>query len=173
DCLSAAPAEPLMMVPVQWAWPPWGPPPRPTSSAWSVPPGLRHCTDPVSSETNTSPGAKVAGGGGGGAWETVTVTGSEVVMLPASSRATAVRVCGPSLVVLGSQETAYGDVVSSPPRLPPSSLNCTPLTIRLQIMVTLAVTGVVPPTVDPDLGEVRVTTRLPGSGSGNGSCARL
>jgi len=39
--------------------------------------------------------------------------------------------------------------------------------------VRLAVTGVVPPTVDPDLGEVRVTTRLPGSGSGNGSCARL
>jgi hypothetical protein len=40
-------------------------------------------------------------------------------------------------------------------------------------MVTLAVTVVVPLTVEPDLGDVRVITRLPGrGGSGSGSCAK-
>src|SRR2546425_891058 len=136
----------------------------PTSSAWSVPSGLRHCTDPVSSETNTSPGAKVAGGGGGGAWETVTVTGSEVVMLPASSRATAVRVCGPSLAVLGSQETAYGAVVSSPPRSASSSLNWTPATPTSSEAV--ARTSIGPLTVDPEVGDVRVTVGGLVSGGG-------
>lgn len=35
------------------------------------------------------------------------------------------------------------------------------------MMVTLAVTVMVPETVDPELGEVMVTTRLPGEGSGS------
>src|SRR5439155_14871148 len=47
------------------------------------------------------------------------------------------------------------------PRLLPSSLNCTPATVRAPTLVTLAVTGTVPLTVDPEAGEVTVTIGLP------------
>src|SRR5207253_1077092 len=59
---------------------------------------------------------------------TVTVTGAEVVRLPAASRATAVRVCEPLLAVVVFQETEYGAAASSTPRLAPSSRTCTPPT---------------------------------------------
>src|SRR5438034_152556 len=42
----------------------------------------------------------------GGPFETVTVTVADVVVLPAASRATAVRVCDPLLVAVVFQETA-------------------------------------------------------------------
>ena len=55
-----------------------------------------------------------------GALETVTVTGEEVAVLAAASRATAVSVCAPSASVVVSQATEYGDVVSSAPICTPS-----------------------------------------------------
>jgi len=41
-------------------------------------------------------------------------------------------------------------------------------------MLTLALTGIVPLTVDPEAGAVTLTIRLPpiGSGSGGSNCAR-
>ena len=68
----------------------------------------------------------------GGVRSFATVTATEVVLaLPAASRATAVRVWGPVAAVVVFHETEYGLVVSSAPRLAPSSLNCTPATARL------------------------------------------
>src|SRR5436190_2007738 len=85
---------------------------------------------------------------------TVTVTAAEVVRLPAASRATAVSVCEPLLAVVVFQETEYGAAASSTPRLAPSSRNCTPTTPTLS--EALAVTLVVPPTVAPETGEVKI-----------------
>ena len=67
---------------------------RPVKIRRGDPSGLRHCTVPFTrssvagavSPTNTSPPV------GGGPFDTVTVTGSDVVVLPAASRAMAVRV---------------------------------------------------------------------------------
>src|SRR5436309_14236439 len=101
--------------------------------------------------------------GGGAALETVTVTGSEVNRIPSASRATAVRVWNPLLVVVVSQGTEYGALVSSPPRLAPSSLNWTPA-IRTPKGLTLARTVIVPSTVESAGGEVMVTTRPPSRG---------
>jgi len=67
------------------------------------------------------PGAVIATVGG--ALSTVPVTVADVVWFPAASRATAVRVCDPLLAVAVSHETEYGAVVSSAPRLAPSTLN--------------------------------------------------
>src|SRR5258708_5917981 len=98
----------------------------------------------------------VPGGGGGGAiLATVTVTGAEVVWLPAASRAIAVRVCEPLLAVAVFHETEYGAAVLSAPRLAPSSRNCTPATPTLS--EALAVTVTVADTVWPLLGEVMLT----------------
>src|SRR5207244_3526097 len=59
----------------------------------------------------------------GGALSTVTLTAAEVAVFPAASRATAVRVCAALVAVVVFQESAYGAVVTSAPRLAPSSLN--------------------------------------------------
>src|SRR5437867_8316103 len=91
--------------------------------------------------------------GGGAALETVTVTGSEVNRIPSASRATAVKVWNPLLVVVVSQETEYGALVSSAPRLTPSSRNWTPAT-RRRTGLTLARTGIVPATVGGEVGDV-------------------
>src|SRR5688572_13206148 len=85
---------------------------------------------------------------------TVTVTGAEVVRLPAASRATAVRVCEPLVVVLVFHGAEYGAVVTSVPALP-SRKNCTPTTATLS--AGLVVTVIVPETVAPLLGEVTAT----------------
>src|SRR5207244_2936905 len=69
----------------------------------------------------------------GGGLFTVTLTGPEVVVLPAASRAVAVSVCVPLLAVFVSHEIEYGAVVSSAPRLAPSSLNWTPATPTLSL----------------------------------------
>src|SRR6266850_4262761 len=85
---------------------------------------------------------------------TVTPTGAEVVALPAASRATAVRICGPSERVVESQLTVYGAAVSSAPRTAPSRRNWTPATPTLS--VALAVTATVPAT-EPAAGAVMAT----------------
>ena len=59
------------------------------------------------------------------------------------------------------QGTEYGELVSSAPRLAPSSLNCTPRTVIRPMMLMLALTGTVPETGDPESGDVIVTIRLP------------
>src|SRR5947207_4654757 len=105
---------------------------------------------------------------GGAALETVTVTGSEVNRIPSASRATAIKVWNPLLVVVVSQKTEYGALVSSVPRLTPSSWNWTPAT-RRPTALTLARTVIVPATVVSEVGDVMVTTRRPGRG---GSCAK-
>jgi len=112
------------------------------------------------------PGVKLVIVGG---LETVTVTGLDVHSTPSTSLATAVRVCEPWLAVVVFQETEYGAEVSSAPRLLPSSVNWTPWTVREPTMVTLALTAVVPLTVDPEAGDVTATIRLPPIGSGSGS----
>src|SRR5438552_966256 len=90
-----------------------------------------------------------------GAFTTVTLTAAEVAVLPAASRAKAVRVCAPALAVVVSQETEDGAAVSSAPKLAPSSLNCTPTTPTLS--VALAETVTVPVTVAPAAGAVMET----------------
>ena len=87
---------------------------------------------------------------------TVTFTTAEVVLLPAASRATAVSVCPPLLAVVLSQVIAYGEVVSSAPRLAPSSLNCTPTTPTLSAAVAATAT-LAPDTVAPVVGAVIAT----------------
>src|SRR5436190_13348132 len=88
--------------------------------------------------------------GGVVSFETVTVTAVEVAVLPAASRATAVRVCEPLLTAVVFHETAYGAVVSSAPSVAPSRLNCTPATPTLS--EALAVTLIVPFTGAPLAG---------------------
>src|SRR5580700_8117848 len=83
---------------------------------------------------------------------TVTETAADVAVFPAASRATAVRVCAPLVVVLGSHVTAYGAVSTSAPRFAPSSLNCTPATPTLSDAV--AETVVRPVRMDPARGAV-------------------
>jgi len=63
--------------------------------------------------------------------DTVTVTGADVVWLPAASRATAVSVCEPSLEAVVSTEIEYGAEVSSAPSAAPSPKNRTPTTPTL------------------------------------------
>src|SRR5687768_1440336 len=93
--------------------------------------------------------------------KTVTVTALDENCRPRMSRATAVNVCVPLLAVFVSHGTEYGADVSAAPRFAPSSLNWTLETVRLPIMVTLAETGTVPPTVAPCAGDVIDTIRLP------------
>src|SRR2546426_2616060 len=90
-----------------------------------------------------------------GALTTVTLPAAAVAVLPAASRATAVRVCTPLLAAVVFHERTYGAVVASPPRLAPSSLNCTPTTPTLS--VALAATVIVPATDAPDGGVVIAT----------------
>ena len=93
--------------------------------------------------------------------KTVTVTGWDVQRMPSTSRATAFSVCDPLLALVVFHGIEYGAAVSSAPRLTPSSWNWTPATVRAPMMLTLALTVMVPETVDPEVGEVMVTTRLP------------
>src|SRR5687767_10767361 len=90
---------------------------------------------------------------GGRALDTLILTGSERNLTPSASRATAVKVRDPLPVVVVSQETEYGALVSCLPRLTPSSSNWTPAT-RAPTGLTLALTVIVPATVEPAAGEV-------------------
>jgi hypothetical protein len=87
--------------------------------------------------------------------DTVTLTEDEVPVLFAASRATALRVWVPTEAVAVFHATEYGAVVSSAPRLAPSSRNWTPVTPTLS--EALAETVIVPETVAPALGEVMLT----------------
>ena len=92
---------------------------------------------------------------GGAAFDTVTVTGEEVVRFPAVSRAVAVSVCDPLLAPVVFHDTVYGAAVSAVPSATPSTRNCTPATPTLSDAV--AFTAVVPETVAPFPGDVRLT----------------
>jgi hypothetical protein len=92
---------------------------------------------------------------GGEVSETVIVTALDVVAFPAASRARAVNEWEPGLAAVVFHETEYGAVVSSAPRLAPSSMTWTPATPALSEAV--AVTLIVPETVAPDVGDVMLT----------------
>src|SRR5438309_11088657 len=91
----------------------------------------------------------------GAVLSTVTLTAAEVVVLPAASRATAVRVCAPSATLVVSQETVYGAAVSSRPIGAPSTKKRTPSTPTLSAALALMVTA--PLTNAPDDGDVMAT----------------
>src|SRR3989338_7552750 len=95
--------------------------------------------------------------------EIVTVTPVEVVEFPATSLAVAVRMWEPLVAEVVSQETEYGEEVSSVPRFAPSSLNWTPATPTLSEAVAETVTE--PDTVAPSAGEVMDTVGGVGSGT--------
>src|SRR3989454_2930866 len=90
---------------------------------------------------------------GGVVSATVTLTEAVVAILPAASRATAVRMCAPAEASAVFQLVAYGAVVTSAPRLAPSSMNCTPTTPTLSVALAEIVT--VPATVAPLAGAVK------------------
>src|SRR2546426_7209079 len=93
--------------------------------------------------------------GGGVAFDTVTADAADVVVFPAPSRATAVRVCGPSGTVVVFQLMVYGTAVSSGPSGDPSTKNCTPTTATLS--EASARTAAVPFTDAPLVGEAIAT----------------
>src|SRR5918996_4267436 len=93
-------------------------------------------------------------GGGGARFDTVTVTGAEVAVLPAASPARAVSVCAPLLAAVVFQATSYGAVLSVPSGCP-STKNSTAVTPTLS--VALALTMTVPDTSAPLAGSVIAT----------------
>ena len=93
-------------------------------------------------------------------------------MFPAASRARAVSVCGPFAAVVVFQDTEYGLVVSSAPRLTPSSRNCTPATPTPSLAA--AVTFTVPSRPRrPAAGAVTVTVGGVVSGGGGAATAKV
>src|SRR5437899_6447020 len=90
--------------------------------------------------------------GGVVSFATVILTAAEVVVFPAASRATAVKVWEPLEAEVVFQEIEKEEPVSSGPRLAPSSLNWTPTTPTLSEAV--AETVIVPETVAPAVGAV-------------------
>src|ERR1043166_8247322 len=92
-----------------------------------------------------------------GGLATVTLTTVAGAVLPAASRAMALRSWLPLVAVTVFQLTLYGDVVSSAPRLLPSSLNCTPTPPTLSLAAADTVTSV-PETVTPAAGTVIETS---------------
>src|SRR5438093_1061414 len=94
----------------------------------------------------------VGGAVSGVLFDTVTVTADDVPRLPAASRATAVRTCEPLEAPVVFHDVLYGELVSSAPRLAPSSLNWTPATPTLS--EADADTVIVLETVDPLVGLV-------------------
>ena len=97
---------------------------------------------------------------------TVTATREEVVVRPAVLRAIAVSECDPSTTVVVSHEIEYGDVVTSAPRLTPSSWNWTPATPPASDAAAL--TATLPTTFVPATGDVSETV---GGGVGGGTGA--
>src|SRR5258707_10375341 len=88
---------------------------------------------------------------------TVTVTAALVAVWPPALRAAAVRLCWPFGAAVVSQEIENGAEVISEPRLPPSSLNCTPTVFAEAFAETVADAE----TVAPDVGEVIETVGPP------------
>src|SRR5688500_14883511 len=94
-------------------------------------------------------------GGRATVFKTVTATAADVTVLPAASRATAVRVCEPSATAVVVHEREYGAARSSVPTVTPSTLNRTPATATLSLAFAVSVT--VPDAVTPAAGEVSAT----------------
>jgi hypothetical protein len=84
---------------------------------------------------------------------TVTFIDPDVPIFPAASRATAVSAWEPFEAEVVFQVILCGLVVSSAPRLAPSSLNCTPTIPMLSEAFALTATED-PDTVAPDVGAV-------------------
>ncbi len=101
--------------------------------------------------------------GGVRSLETVTAIVADAV-LPARSRACALRVCTPFVAVRVFQEAVYGAVVSSTPVATPSTKNCTPSTATLSLAE--AVTFTVSATVAFATGAVILTVGSVVSGAG-------
>lgn len=66
---------------------------------------------------------EVVSDGGVTLFDTVTTDPPEMVVFPATSRATAVKVCVPFVAPAVFHDIEYDERVSSVPRLTPSSLN--------------------------------------------------
>src|SRR3954463_10642322 len=92
--------------------------------------------------------------GGGAEFDTTTATPAELVVLPAPSRAIAVKVCDPSATVVVSQLIAYGTAVSLASGAP-STKNCTPTTATSSDASALTVA--VPLTDAPAIGALIAT----------------
>ncbi len=93
---------------------------------------------------------------------TLTVTGADVVRLPAASRARAVSVCAPFETVRVSQASPYGASKSSAPLATPSTKNCTPTTPTLSLASAMTLT--MSPTWALRAGDVIETDGGVGSG---------
>ena len=106
----------------------------------------------------------VPDGGGVVEFDTVTLTGTDVFVLPAASLATAVSTWAPFDTVVVFHGAEYGVLVSSAPTFTPSSLNCTPTTPTLSELVAESV--VVPETVEPSAGDEIATSGSVVSGGG-------
>src|SRR5207245_668045 len=137
DVVSSAPRG----APSSWNWTPTTPT---LSEALAVTAMLPVTVAPELGAVMLTVGAAVSG--------TVTVTALDVAMLFAASQTLSLHVALPSSAVVVSHVTEYGDVVSSAPRLAPSSWNWTPTTPTSS--EALAVTVMMPVTVAPALGEV-------------------
>src|SRR5512140_586942 len=90
------------------------------------------------------------------ALDTVMATDADVVVLPETSRATAVNVWAPFEAVVVFQTTEYGATVSSDPMFTPSALNWIPAIPRVLWAPADTVTAA-PETVEPEVGDVIVT----------------
>src|SRR5438094_1594655 len=93
--------------------------------------------------------------GGVTSFNTVTMTGAAVAVLPAASRVRAPRVWLPLATPMVFQGIVYGPTVSSAPSVAPSSRSCTPTTPTLSD--ALAETTADPETVAPVSGAVSET----------------
>ena len=93
---------------------------------------------------------------------TLTVTGDDVVRLPAGSRARAVSVCAPFETARVSQASPYGESGSSGPFATPSTKNWTPATPTSSL--ASATTFTMSLTCAPADGELIETV------GGTGSC---
>src|SRR5689334_23846432 len=98
--------------------------------------------------------ARVTVAGVGAVFDTVTLTGADVVMLPAASFACAVRFTAPFAVPVVSQLMVKGAVVAVPIVAVPAR-NVTLVTPTLSVAV--AVTGTVPVTVAAAAGAESAT----------------
>src|SRR5207244_43143 len=90
---------------------------------------------------------------------TVTETAVEVVVLPAASRARAVKVWEPLLSPVVFRGTGYGLAGCPAPQALPSRQNCTPATPTLSAALPETVTA--PDTVEPLAGPVTETVGAP------------
>jgi hypothetical protein len=107
----------------------WTPTTPVSSDAVAVSGTVPDMADPETGEVRETVGGTVSVGTT--AFDTVTVTGSDAVTLPARSLATAVTVWEPFDMPAVFQEPEYGATKSSAPRLLPSTLNWTPTTPTL------------------------------------------